>query len=180
MFLSHFVGDVRCMLDSRQMKLVILYLCIGTGESCQWIKLLFLIPNHLFLVVRSFILLIQGVGCEHDLDCNEGLTSMIMISILWLMQSNWTLLWGSAFLFLLFLTQQNTSFFLWELINIYICCFLWFWKVGLMRAELGKTAKIREQLVPTSQIQATVCLYIQMLIFSEKFDLEVTHQRALN
>jgi hypothetical protein len=35
MFLSHFVGDVRCMLDSRQMKLVILYLCIGTGESCQ-------------------------------------------------------------------------------------------------------------------------------------------------
>jgi len=25
MFLSHFVGDARCMLDSRQMKLVILY-----------------------------------------------------------------------------------------------------------------------------------------------------------
>jgi hypothetical protein len=25
MFISHFVGDVRCMLDSRQMKLVILY-----------------------------------------------------------------------------------------------------------------------------------------------------------
>jgi hypothetical protein len=49
-----------------------------------------------------------------------------------------------------------------------------------MRAELGKTAKIREQLVPTSQIHATVCLYIQLLIFYEKFDFEVTHQRALN